>query len=101
MIPGVDQIHPRRAVGEKVFVVHVTDEMFGKGSLWKGEQNKRRYTFSTLNKKFCGIKCECYCMCVCVCVFIRFACVYIIRQFNMSDVCTLLYYKMYAYVYFF
>lgn len=33
------------------------------------------------------------CVYVCVSVFTRFACVYIIRQFNMSDVCTLLYYK--------
>ena len=35
----------------------------------------------------------CVYVCVYVSVFLRFACVYIIRQFNMSDVCTLLYYK--------
>ena len=45
-------------------------EVYGRGT------NKGRYTFSTLNKKFYGIKRECkalfscvrVCMCVCVCV---------------------------------
>ena len=40
-------------------------------------------------------------VCACVCVCVRFVCRYIIRRFNMTDVCTLLYYRMYAYVYFF
>ena len=40
-------------------------------------------------------------VCACVCMCVRFVCRYIIRRFNMTDVCTLLYYRMYAYVYFF
>ena len=45
--------------------------------------------------------CVCVYVCVYVCMCVRFVCRYIIRRFNMTDVCTLLYYRMYAYVYFF
>ena len=57
-------------LGREVFVVHVTDEMFGKGSLWKGERNKRRYTFSTLNKSSMELSVSAKCLLVCEFVFL-------------------------------